>query len=290
MTLWHGRFSEEMSEVLWELSESYSFDHVLWRHDLAGSKAHVMGLSTAGLLSDEETSELLRTLDVVGEEFVTKSFLSVATDEDIHMAIERRVTELAGDTGAKLHTGRSRNDQVATTLRLFTRSALGDVARCALALIRALDELSERYAEAALPGYTHLQRAQPVLLSHHLRAHAWALTRDVDRILSTIERLNVSPLGAGALAGTSLPLDPAVPAALLGFRWPFANSLDAVSDRDFVAEALFDIALMGVHCSRMGEELVLWTTSEFGFATLADAFTTGSSMLPRVHLSIPAIS
>jgi argininosuccinate lyase len=197
------------------------------------------------------------------------------------MAIERRATELAGPTGAKLHTARSRNDQVATTTRLFTRDALIAVARETLNLMRTLDEVAERDPAAVLPGYTHLQRAQPVLLSHHLRAHAWALARDVDRLVDTVRRLNVSPLGAGALAGTSLNIDPEATAIELGFDRAFSNSLDAVSDRDFVAEALFDVALLGVHCSRMGEELVLWTSSEFGFMRLADAFTTGSSMLPQ---------
>jgi argininosuccinate lyase len=281
MTLWHGRFTGAMSDALWDLSESYSFDHQLWHHDLIASRAHVRGLEHSGLLNAAEARTLLEALDQIGREFAEGTFQRTASDEDIHMAIERRATELAGPTGAKLHTARSRNDQVATTLRLFTRDALGAVAHDLLGLVDALEGLASRYPEDRLPGYTHLQRAQPVLLSHHLRAHEWALTRDVDRLLATIQRLNVSPLGAGALAGTSLPIDPAFTAAALGFHHAFANSLDAVSDRDFVAEALFDLALVGIHCSRMGEELVLWTTSEFGFAQLDDAFTTGSSMLPQ---------
>jgi argininosuccinate lyase len=281
MTLWSGRFTSPMSEALWDLSESYSFDHVLFAYDIEGSKAHVEGLAVAGLLSEEEATTLLRTLDTINEEFATGSFEQAATDEDVHTAIERRATELAGDVGAKIHTSRSRNDQVATALRLFTRDALGKIAHSVLDLVAALEEISEREATAYLPGYTHLQRAQPVLLSHHLRAHAFALLRDVDRLLDARDRLNVSPLGAGALAGTSLGIDPAATATRLGFRAAFANSLDAVSDRDFVAETLFDIALLGVHLSRMGEELVLWTTAEFNFASLGDDFTTGSSMLPQ---------
>ena len=281
MTLWSGRFTSPMDETLWDLSESYSFDRVLYAHDIEGSKAHVRGLVTAGLLSSDEATTLLATLDAIREEFDRGSFERAASDEDVHMAIERRATELAGDVGAKLHTARSRNDQVATTLRLFTRDALRDIALATLELIGVLEELAARSPGAHLPGYTHLQRAQPVLLSHHLNAHAFALLRDVDRLGDARRRLNVSPLGAGAIAGTSLNIDPVATADLLGFDRAFANSMDAVSDRDFVAEALFDVALLGVHLSRMGEELVLWTSAEFNFATLGDDFTTGSSMLPH---------
>jgi argininosuccinate lyase len=281
MTLWNGRFSSPMAKSLWDLSESYSFDHVLYAHDIAGSQAHVRGLAHAGLLSADECAALLTTLDAILREFEEGTFTRDESDEDIHMAIERRATELAGDTGAKLHTARSRNDQVATTLRLFTRDAVTSVARDVLTLLDALDEVGATHPGAYLPGYTHLQRAQPVLLTHHLSAHAWSLLRDVERLIDARERMNVSPLGAGALAGTSLPIQPAFTAELLGFREPFANSLDAVSDRDFVAETLFALAMVGIHLSRMGEELVLWTSGEFGFATLGDDFTTGSSMLPQ---------
>ncbi len=281
MTLWSGRFSAGMDETLWNLSESFSFDHVLYAHDIEGSKAHVAGLVAARLLSEDEGETLVATLEVVREEFATGSFERAASDEDIHMAIERRVTALAGPVGAKLHTARSRNDQVATTLRLFTRDALSDIARATLDLAEALMAVGERYPDATLPGYTHLQRAQAVLLSHHVNAHALALSRDTARLLDARGRTNISPLGAGALAGTSLPIVPSVAATALGFDRTFLNSMDAVSDRDFVAEALFAIALLGVHLSRMGEELVLWTTAEFNFAVLGDAFTTGSSMLPQ---------
>ncbi len=270
-----------MDETLWDLSESYSFDHVLYAHDIRGSKAHVAGLVATGLLSASEGDTLRTTLDAVAQEFQSATFIRHASDEDVHMAIERRVTEMAGDVGAKLHTARSRNDQIATTMRLFTRDALTDVAASCLALIDVLVTLGDDNVDACLPGYTHLQRAQPILLTHQLNAHAWSLLRDVDRLLDARDRLEVSPLGAGALAGTSLPIDPDVAARALGFGSTFANSLDAVSDRDFVAETLFAIALLGVHLSRMGEELILWTTREFNFATLGDAFTTGSSMLPQ---------
>jgi argininosuccinate lyase len=270
-----------MDETLWDLSESYSFDNALYAHDIRGSKAHVVGLVAAGLLSEREGETLTTTLDAIAAEFGSGSFVRSSSDEDIHMAIERRATEMAGDVGAKLHTARSRNDQIATTMRLFTRDALTNIASSCLALIDVLVTLGDDNAGASLPGYTHLQRAQPVLLTHHLNAHAWSLLRDVDRLLDARDRLDVSPLGAGALAGTSLPLVPDVAARELGFRATFANSIDAVSDRDFVAETLFDIALLGVHLSRMGEELVLWTTQEFNFASLGDDFTTGSSMLPQ---------
>lgn len=281
MTLWSGRFSSPMAASLWSLSESYSFDHVLYHHDIMGTKAHVAGLEHVGLLTNREALVLTSTLEQIEGEFASGEFVRSETDEDIHMAIERRATELAGETGAKIHTARSRNDQVATTLRLFARDAITEIALATLELTTALREQAAKFSNAYLPGYTHLQRAQPVLLSHHLSAHVCALLRDIDRLCDSRERLNVSPLGAGALAGTSLPIDPGYTAGLLGFREPFANSMDAVSDRDFVAETLFDIALLGVHLSRIGEELVLWTSSEFGFATLGDAFTTGSSMLPQ---------
>lgn len=281
MTLWSGRFSTPMARALWDLSESYSFDHILYAHDIMGSRAHVQGLESAGLISAQECQQLLETLDAISEEFTSGAFVRAEGDEDIHMAIERRATEIAGDVGAKIHTARSRNDQVATTLRLFTRDAVAAVAQDTLELINALIEVGAQHPGAYLPGYTHLQRAQPVLLAHHLNAHAWSLLRDVDRLLDARERMNVSPLGAGALAGSSLPIRPQVTSDLLGFREPFANSMDAVSDRDFVAETLFDIAMVGIHLSRMGEELVLWTSAEFNFATLGDDFTTGSSMLPQ---------
>ena len=243
------------------------------------------GLAHAQIIDKAETDKIISALETVAQEFNTGKFIFVQSDEDIHTAIERRVTQIAGDTGAKLHTGRSRNDQVATALRLWCKRELAHVAKLTLDLC---DVLSTRAAESGwgadgvyLPGYTHMQRAQPVLLAHHFAAHVWAMLRDVDRLTQTIERLDVSPLGAGALAGSSLPLDADFVARELGFSRRFNNSLDAVSDRDFVAEALFNIALIGVHLSRLGEEWVLWTTQEFGFAVLDDAYATGSSMLPQ---------
>ena len=280
-TLWHGRFEEGPSDELLAFTVSLGFDRRLAADDLAGSRAHVRGLARAGILSDEEAEVVLAALDRVEEELRTGVFQFEPTDEDIHTAIERRVTALAGEAGAKLHTGRSRNDQVATDLRLWARRELTGVARRVLALQRTLLERAREAGPAYLPGYTHLQRAQPVLLAHHLLAHGWALARDVDRLLDCRRRLDVSPLGAGALAGSSLPLDPDATAADLGFAARFENSLDAVSDRDFVAEALFALSLLAVHLSRMGEEVILWSTDEFGFVRLDDAYATGSSMLPQ---------
>ena len=279
--LWHGRFGDGPADELLAFTESLSFDRRLATDDLIGSRAHVRGLVRAEILDGDEAAAVFAALDQVGEELRSGAFAFAPTDEDIHTAIERRVTELAGQAGAKLHTGRSRNDQVATDLRLFTRRAMERVAERTLVLQTVLLDAAEEAGDAYLPGYTHLQRAQPVLLAHHLLAHGWALARDVDRLLSTRGRLNVSPLGAGALAGSSLPLDPVGVAADLGFDRAFENSLDAVSDRDFVAEGLFDLALLGVHLSRIGEEVCLWSTEEFGFLHLADAYSTGSSMLPQ---------
>ncbi len=262
-------------------SESIRFDRRLAADDVQGSIAHVHGLERAGLLDGDQAAALVDALDAVAAEIADGSFVYVATDEDVHTAVERRVTEIAGETGARLHTGRSRNDQVATALRLYTRRELGEVGRAALGLASALLVRATKAGDARLPGYTHLQRAQPVLLAHHLLAHGWALARDVDRVVDALERVDVSPLGAGALAGTSLGLDPDATAAELGFGSRFENSMDAVSDRDFVAESLFVCALLGVHLSRLGEEIVLFSSDEFGFYGLDDAWATGSSMLPQ---------
>ncbi len=280
-TLWHGRFEGGPAEELMAFTVSLPFDQRLAVDDIVGSRAHVRGLCRAGILTDSERDDVLAALDAVLSELAAGTFVFAASDEDIHTAVERRVTEIAGAAGAKLHTGRSRNDQVATDLRLFTKRELAGIATRIVTLQETLLDRARTAGDAYLPGYTHLQRAQPVLLAHHLLAHGWALARDLDRLHSTIQRLDVSPLGAGALAGSSLPLDPAGTAADLGFARVFENSLDAVSDRDFVAEALFDLALIGVHLSRLAEEIILWSTDEFGFLRLDDAYSTGSSMLPQ---------
>nr|AGC72529.1 argininosuccinate lyase [uncultured bacterium A1Q1_fos_862] len=283
--LWHGRFESGPAAELVEFTESLSYDQRLIFDDIRCSKAHVRGLRRGGLLSEDELARVLAALDTVEMEYRADELSPIGSDEDVHTLIERRVTELAGDAGAKLHTGRSRNDQVATAFRHHVRAQLVVIAARVLELV---DVLAARADEAGtgddavyLPGYTHLQHAQPVLLAHHLMAHAWALLRDVDRLADCRRRVDVSPLGAGALAGSSLPLDPDGVAAELGFASRFENSLDATSDRDFVAESLFVLSLIGLHLSRMGEEVVLWSTEEFGFARLDDAYATGSSMLPQ---------
>lgn len=281
MTLWSGRLGSQTADALWAFTQSVSFDVRMAPDDIRGSVAHVLGLGRAGLLGEDEVAALLAALDQVGKELAEGSLVPGPGDEDVHTLIERRVTELAGETGAKLHTGRSRNDQVATALRLYCRRELALLARELVALCEVLARRAEEAGEIYLPGYTHLQRAQPVLLAHHLLAHGWALLRDLDRLWAARERMSVSPLGAGALAGSSLPLDPDWVASELGFASRFENSLDAVSDRDFVAEALFVLALIGVHLSRIGEEIVLWSTEEFGFLRLPDRWATGSSMLPQ---------
>lgn len=283
MTLWQGRMTASPADELMAFTESLSIDRRLAAVDVDASRAHVRGLERAGLLTPDEAVALQAALDRAGQELDASEFVFAPGDEDIHTAVERRVTELAGPVGAKLHTGRSRNDQVATDLRLWTKQALTEVAALVAGLQEALVTRAEEAASAGayLPGYTHLQRAQAVPLAHHLLAHGWALARDVDRLLDTRRRADVSPLGAGALAGSSFPLDVDATATDLGFSARFENSLDAVSDRDFVAEALFDTALLGVHLSRIGEEVVLWTSAEFGFLHLDDAYATGSSMLPQ---------
>ena len=278
--MWQGRFAADPSESLQALNDSLRFDRLMFREDIAGSRAHVRMLCEVGLLVPAERDEVLAALDQVSEELSDGSFEFDESDEDIHTAVERRVCELA-EAGAKLHTGRSRNDQVVTDLRLWTKTAIDEIVTLVQGLQRTLLRSAESAGDAYLPGYTHLQHAQPVLLAHHLLAHGWALARDVERLKDARARLDVSPLGAGALAGSSLPLDPEMCAEDLGFAGVFDNSLDAVSDRDFVAETLFGLALLGVHLSRIGEELILWASTEFGFVTLDEAFSTGSSMMPQ---------
>ncbi|ACU54574.1 argininosuccinate lyase [Acidimicrobium ferrooxidans DSM 10331] len=281
MTLWQHRMGAPPADALLSFTESLSIDERLWREDLEGSRAHVEGLHHAGLLDDDELETLLGALRAVEAELGEGTFVVVPSDEDIHTAIERRVTELAGDVGAKLHTGRSRNDQVATDLRLWARDALAEVAGGLIGFADVLRELAESAGSAVMPGYTHLQRAQPIPVAQWLLAHAWAVERDIARVLDALVRMDVSPLGAGALAGSTLPLDPPWVAARLGFSRSFANSVDAVSDRDFVAEGIFAITMAGVHLSRLAEEIVLFTTEEFRFIRLDDAYATGSSMLPQ---------
>lgn len=280
-TLWHGRFGAGPSEELLAFTSSLAVDRRLARDDIDGSVAHVAMLEGVGMLTQDEAAMIKTALQRAAEELATGAFKFVAADEDIHTAIERRVTELAGAAGAKLHTGRSRNDQVALDLRLYVRREGRELAGRIHALATTLTKRAAGAGDSYLPGYTHMQRAQPVTLAHHLLAHFWALERDMERLADALERADVSPLGAGALAGSSLPLDPDRVASDLGFSRRFDNSLDAVSDRDFVVELLFVCALTQVHLSRLGEEVVLWSSEEFGFLRLADEYATGSSMLPQ---------
>lgn len=280
--LCEARLKGAPSDELRALNDSLGDDIRLYREDIAGSRAHVRMLTQVGILSEDERDVIVSGLDQVEEEFATGRFETVPSDEDIHTAVERRLTEIVGPVGGKVHTARSRNDQVALDLRLWIRSeVLTNSVPAILSLQKTLVQRSEEHVDDYLPGYTHLQQAQPVSLGHHLLAHFWALARDVDRLMATVERLNISPLGAGALAGTSLEIDPELSAAHLGFSGAFQNSLDAVSDRDPVAEILFDLALLAVHLSRIGEELTIWATTEFNYVLLDDRFSTGSSMLPQ---------
>jgi argininosuccinate lyase len=279
--LWGGRFQGGPAEALARLSVSVQFDWRLAPYDLAGSRAHARVLARAGLLSADELGRMLAALDDLEAACASGEFRPTVDDEDVHTALERGLLERLGALGGKLRAGRSRNDQVATDLRLFLRDHARGVAGRLVELADALTEQAERHVDTPAPGMTHLQHAQPVTFGHQLLAHVQALLRDLDRLADWDRRAAVSPLGAGALAGSSLPLDPVMVAKELGFESAAPNSIDAVADRDFVAELLFVAALAGVHLSRLGEEVVLWTTPEFGWVELDDAFATGSSIMPQ---------
>jgi argininosuccinate lyase len=281
LSLWGGRFSDGPSDALAALSLSVPFDWRLAPYDLAASRAHARVLHRAGLLTDDELAAMLAALDDLDASVRSGEFEATDADEDVHTALERGLVERLGPLGGKLRAGRSRNDQVATDLRLYLRDHARRIVVEVAALEAALVHLADENRTVAMPGMTHLQHAQPVLLAHHLLAHVHALARDVERIQDWDKRAAISPLGSGALAGSSLPLDPAAVAAELGFDRPAANSIDAVSDRDFAAEFLFVTALLGIHLSRIGEEIILWATSEFGWVRLDDAWSTGSSIMPQ---------
>ena len=282
VSLWGGRFSGGPSDALAALSVSTHFDWVLAPYDIAGSKAHAKVLHAAGLLDDGELAGMLAALDDLGRDVAAGDFRPAAGDEDVHTALERGLLERAGrDLGGKLRAGRSRNDQVATLYRMFLRDRARSVAAQVTELQAALLEQAERHPGAAMPGRTHFQHAQPVLLAHHLAAHAQALVRDVDRIRDWDRRAAVSPYGSGALAGSSLGLDPAAVAVELGFDAPAENSIDGTASRDFAAELAFVLAMLAVNLSRWAEEVIIFTTAEFGYARLDDAFATGSSIMPQ---------
>ncbi|MCA1688782.1 MAG: argininosuccinate lyase [Actinobacteria bacterium] len=278
--LWGGRFSSSPAQAFERLNASIPFDIRLAPYDIRGSIAHARMLGRQGMISGEESEQLVQGLEAVLAEIEAGRFSWTLADEDVHTAVERRLREIVGDVALKLHTGRSRNDQVALDLRLFVRDAAEQLREGVLETMRALVEVAGANRDLILPGYTHLQRAQPVLLAHHLLAHFEALRRDLKRLEAAREAAGVSPLGAAALGGTPHPVDSTFTASELGME-PFANSLDAVSDRDFALDLLYACAVLGVHLSRLGEEWVLWTSQEFGFATLDDAYSSGSSIMPQ---------
>jgi argininosuccinate lyase len=279
--LWGGRFAEQTNALVHRYNASIGFDARLYDEDITGSVAWAEGLAAAGLLTTDERDALLAGLEAVRAEFAAGTFAIAPDDEDIHSAVERRLTAIAGPVGGKLHTGRSRNDQVATDFRLWVMragdrldEAIGDVQR-------ALADSAAAALDLPLPGYTHLQHAQPITWGHWALSHFWPLARDRARFAAARRSAAVLPLGAAALAGAAFPLDRAALAARLGFGDVTANSLDAVSDRDFAAEFLFAAALLGVHLSRLAEQLILFSSAEFGFVRLADAYSTGSSIMPQ---------
>jgi argininosuccinate lyase len=279
--MWKGRFKEQTAELLQQYSESVSFDWRLWRHDIEGSIAHSAALEKAGLITPEERSRIVDGLREIGAEIEQGRFEFKRELEDIHMNIEAELTRRIGDPGAKLHTARSRNDQVALDLRLYLREESGELVGGLRDLQRALVELAERHAEVVIPGYTHLQRAQPVYFAHHLLAYVEMFARDAERLLDCRKRINVLPLGSGAIAGSTILLDRELVARLLDFPAVTQNSMDAVSDRDFAVELLSALALIAMHLSRLSEDVILWASSEFKFISISDAFTTGSSLMPQ---------
>ena len=280
--LWGGRFSEKPADSLAALSISTHFDWRLARYDIRGSRAHARVLHGAALLDDNELAAMLDALDRLDADVDTGAFTPVPEDEDVHTALERGLIERAGpELGGRLRAGRSRNDQVATLLRMWLRDAARRIAAGTLDVIDALLDQAQAHPEDPMPGRTHMQHAQPVLLAHHLGAHAQALLRDVERLRDWDARAAVSPYGSGALAGSSLGLDPAAVAAELGFDAPVENSIDGTASRDFAAEAAFVLAMLAVDLSRIAEEIILWATAEFGYVALDDAYSTGSSIMPQ---------
>jgi argininosuccinate lyase len=281
MALWGGRFSEEPADVVFALSRSVHFDWRLAPYDLRISLAHLAVLESSGLLTSEVAGKIRGGLLELTQEVKAGLFTYNDSDEDVHSALERGLTEKLGEIGGSLRAGRSRNDQVATDLRLYAIEAMLQTAEKIIHLQQALVAKAAEYSDAPSVGFTHMQHAQPVLFGHELAKHVHAFNRDLDRIDDWLTRTSVSPLGSGALAGSSLPLSPEATAAALGFKKSAGNSIDAVADRDFVAEALFIISMVGVHLSRIGEEWCIWATTEFGWAKVSDSYSTGSSIMPQ---------
>ncbi|MFZ4108347.1 MAG: argininosuccinate lyase [Candidatus Planktophila sp.] len=281
MALWGGRFSQSTADAVFALSRSVHFDWRLAPYDLRSSMAHLNVLESNGLVEKADAAAIRGALKELAGETQAGTFVFQADDEDVHSALERGLNEKLGALGGALRAGRSRNDQVTTDLRLFSIDHMLEISRQITLLQIAILEKAGEYVNDSAPGFTHIQHAQPVSFGHELAKHAHAFARDLDRINDWLSRTSVSSLGAGALAGSSLPLNPAATAKELGFHSVFANSIDAVSDRDYVAEALFIFSLVGVHLSRIGEEWSLWASTEFGWAKVSDAYSTGSSIMPQ---------
>lgn len=278
---WGGRFAGGPAAIMQDINASIGFDRALWRQDIAGSKAHAAMLAKTGIISGEDARAITEGLDQIGREIAAGTFEFSTALEDIHMNIEARLSDRIGEAGKRLHTARSRNDQVATDFRLWVRDAIDGLDQQAASLMRALARRALEHAATPMPGFTHLQTAQPVTFGHHLMAYVEMLARDRGRLSDARRRLNESLLGSAALAGTSFPIDRNMTAHALGFDRPTANSLDAVSDRDFALEYLSALSIMAMHLSRLAEEIVIWCSAPFSFIRLSDAFTTGSSIMPQ---------
>jgi argininosuccinate lyase len=281
MKLWGGRFKKETSSLLEEFNASINFDKRMYKEDIEGSIAHSKMLAKQDIISHEEQKEIENGLLQVKNEIESGEFVYSIKDEDIHMAIEGRLITLIGEAGKKLHTARSRNDQVLVDTRLYTKRRAEEIGSILIELMEALIEVSEKNIGVIMPGYTHLQRAQPILFSHHIMAYFQMFKRDLERLENAIERVDVLPLGAGALAGTTYPIDRHYVAELLGFAKVSENSLDTVSDRDFIIEINFVLAMIAMHLSRFSEEIIIWSTKEFSFVQLDDGYSTGSSIMPQ---------
>ena len=279
--MWGGRFSEKPADIMEQINASIDVDMRLWAQDIAGSRAHCEMLVKQEIIPAEDGAAILKGLDQISSEIERGEFEFKRSLEDIHMNIENRLREIIGDTAGKLHTARSRNDQVATDFRLWCRDAINQLITKIETLQNTLNTLSKTHKDAVMPGFTHLQPAQPVTLGIHLDAYAQMLSRDKSRLEDCMIRLNQSPLGAAAMAGTPFPIDREMTAEALGFDAPISNTMDAVSDRDFVAEISFVCALCGIHLSRLAEEIIIWATPQFGFITLSDQWSTGSSIMPQ---------
>jgi len=278
---WGGRFKEKTAKTLEKFSESVSFDQRLWQEDIEGSIVHAKMLNKQGIINDKEFKLISKGLKEIAKEIAEGKFQFKTELEDVHMNIEKALIEKIGSAGARLHTARSRNDQVATDLRLYLRKKVTEINGLLTEFEKTIINIAQKYIDIIMPGYTHMQKAQPVLLAHHFLAYAWMFERDRSRLTEALKRINQCPLGACAIAGTSLPIDRDYTAKELGFEGVIPNSMDAVSDRDFVLDVLYCGAMIMMHLSRLSEELIIWSTDEFGYIELPDKFSTGSSMMPQ---------